>query len=298
VFPDDLPDGLPPERDVDHRIELVPGASIPNKGLIPLSRAELDECRRTIEELRRKKFIQESKSPFGAPILFVKKKDGSSRMCIDFRGLNKITVKNVYPLPLFDDIISRLVGASWFSKLDLRSGYHQVRIHKDSVHKTAFNSRYGHYEWNVLPFGLCNAPATFMTMMQNIFRPYLDQFVIVFLDDILIYSKTREEHARHVGEVLTVLRRHKLYAKRSKCEFAQRRVQFLGHVISAAGIEMDSDKVKAIQDWPVPKSVDDVRSFLGLAGYYRKFVKSFSEIAAPISELVKNAVPFSWQSAQ
>ncbi|MGN6618758.1 MAG: reverse transcriptase family protein, partial [Ilyomonas sp.] len=188
VFPDDLPAGLPPRRDVDHKIELEREAVPPTRAVYRMSPAELNELKKQLNELTSKGFIQPSKSPFGAPVLFVKKKDGSTRMCIDYRALNKITKKNSYPLPRVDELLDRLNGAKYFSKIDLRSGYHQVRIADEDVEKTAFRTRYSHYEFLVLPFGLTNAPATFMHLMQEVFRAYLDEFVIVFLDDILIYS--------------------------------------------------------------------------------------------------------------
>jgi hypothetical protein len=298
VFPEDLPQKLPPRREVDHRIELEPGAVPPSRPTYRMSPAELDELKKQLNELTEHGFIQPSKSPFGAPVLFVKKKDGSIRMCIDYRALNKITIKNKYPLPRVDELLDRLHGAKWFSKLDLRSGYHQVRIHPDDVAKTAFRTRYGHFEFLVLPFGLTNAPATFMHLMQQVFRPYLDQFVIVFLDDILIYSRTWEEHREHVRTVLQLLRQHQLYAKASKCEFFRQKIGFLGHVVDTNGIHMEPDKVKAIQEWPVPRNVHDIRSFLGLAGYYRKFVRSFSRLSSPLSELLQKDKPFEWSPVQ
>jgi hypothetical protein len=228
----------------------------------------------------------------------VKKKDGSMRMCIDYRGLNKITIKNKYPLPRVDELFDRLLGAKYFSKIDLRSGYHQLRIYPDDIHKTAFNTRYGHFEWLVLPFGLTNAPASFMALMQEIFQPFLDQFVIVFLDDILIYSKSLEDHKRHLQQVLETLRKHKLYAKWEKCELIKSSVGFLGHVVSDQGIGMEKGKIQAINDWPQLKSVEDVRSFLGLAGYYRKFIKDFSRITAPLTDLLHNGVKFEWTEKQ
>lgn len=217
VFPKDLPPGLPPEREVDHRIELLPGATPASRPMGRMSSKELDELKAQLQQLTESGFIQPSKSPFGAPVLFVKKKDGSMRMCVDYRALNALTVKNRYPLPRIDELFDRLQGAKVFSKLDLRSGYHQIRVHPDDVPKTAFRTRYGHFEFLVLPFGLTNAPATFMHLMHQVFRPYLDEFVIVFLDDILIFSRTEEEHQRHVRLALDLLRTHKLYAKESKC---------------------------------------------------------------------------------
>ena len=298
VFPADLPEELPPRRDVDHRIELEPGTTPPSRPTYRLSPTELDELKKQLADLTKHGFIQPSKSPFGAPVLFVKKKEGELRMCVDYRALNKITVKNRYPLPRIDELMDRLHGAKYFSKIDLRSGYHQVRIHPDDVAKTAFRTRYGHYEFLVLPFGLTNAPATFMHLMQQIFREHLDNFVIVFLDDILIYSKTLQEHTQHVTAVLELLRKNKLYAKKSKCEFFKDRVSFLGHVVSASGVSMEASKIKAVEDWPVPTSVHDIRSFLGLAGYYRRFVRGFSSIAAPLSDLVKHDKKWEWTAVQ
>ena len=294
VFPADLPSGLPPARDVDHRIELEPHTSPPSRPTYRLSPTELDELRKQLEDLTQHGFIQPSRSPFGAPVLFVKKKGGELRMCVDYRALNKITIKNKYPLPRIDELLDRLHGAKWFSKIDLRSGYHQVRIHPDDVSKTAFRTRYGHYEFLVLPFGLCNAPGTFMHLMQQIFRDHLDNFVIVFLDDILIYSKTEADHEKHLKIVLELLRKHKLYGKKSKCEFFKQRVSFLGHVVSSEGVSMEQDKVQAVRDWPIPTSVHDVRAFLGLSGYYRRFVQGFSSIAAPLSELTKHDQVWEW----
>lgn len=298
VFPEELPPGLPPSREVDHKIELVPDAKPPSRPTIRLSATELAELKKQLEELTKAGFIRPSKSPFGAPILFVKKKDGTMRMCIDYRALNDITIKNSYPLPRVDELFDRLQGAKFFSKIDLRSGYHQIRIAPEDVAKTAFRTRYGHYEFLVLPFGLTNAPATFMHLMHQSFREQLDHFVIVFLDDILIYSKTLEEHERHVRKVLEILRKEKLYAKESKCELFKTEVEFLGHIVGRDGVRMMEDKVKAVQDWPTPTRVTHVRAFLGMAGYYRKFVKDFSKIAAPLSDLTKETVKFEWAHAQ
>ena len=281
LFPEELPPGLPPKREVDHRIELLPGSQPVYRSIYKMSPGELDEMRKQLDQLLSNGFIRPSTSPFGAPVLFVKKKDGSLRMCIDYRGLNMLTVKNRYPLPRCDELFDRIRGAKYFSKLDLRSGYHQVRIHPDDIHKTAFRTRYGHFEFLVLPFGLTNAPATFMHMMNSIFRPYLDKFVIVFLDDILIYSRSLAEHRRHVRQALDLLRENRLYANAKKCSFFKESLSFLGHVVSAEGISMEKDKVKAIQDWPPPVNVSGVRSFLGLAGYYRKFVKKFQQDCKP-----------------
>lgn len=301
VFPDDLPSvqKLPTvRRAIDHRIELVPGSAPPNRPMFRMSPKEIDEVKKQLTELLDKGLIQPSKSPFGAPVLMVKKKDGGLRFCIDYRALNAITIKNCYPLPRVDELFDRLQGARYFSKLDLRAGYWQIRIHPDDVPKTAFRTRYGHFEWLVLPMGLTNAPATFMHLMNEVFRPFLDDFVVVFLDDILIYSKTLADHRRHLRMVLDVLREHQLYAKRSKCEFFSDHVEFLGHRVDRDGIHMMEDKVKAIKEWPTPTSVDDIRCFLGTVGYYRKFIRDFSKIASPMNELLKKDKPFEWSSAQ
>ncbi|KAL4011234.1 hypothetical protein IC575_028286 [Cucumis melo] len=223
------------------------------------------------EELLDKGFIRPSVSPWGAPVLFVKKKDGSMRLCIDYRELNKVTVKNRYPLPRIDDLFDQLQGATVFSKIDLRSGYHQLRIRDGDIPKTAFRSR--------------------------VFKEFLDSFVIVFIDDILIYSKTEAEHEEHLHQVLETLRANKLYAKFSKCEFWLRKVTFLGHVVSSEGVSVDPAKIEAVTNWTRPSTVSEIRSFLGLAGYYRRFVEDFSRIASPLTQLTKKGTPFVWSPA-
>ncbi|CAA0841269.1 Uncharacterized mitochondrial protein AtMg00860, partial [Striga hermonthica] len=293
VFPDELPGG-PPNRQVEFSIDLIPGAGPISKAPYRMAPKELQELKAQIQELLGLGFIRPSVSPWGAPVLFVKKKDGSMRMCIDYRDLNWLTIKNKYPLPRIDDLFDQLRGACVFSKINLRSGYHQLNIKESDIPKTAFRTRYGHYEFIVMPFGLSNAPAVFMDLMNRIFHPYLDQFFIVFIDDILIYSKSQKEHEEHLRVVLETLRREKLYAKFSKCEFWLRRVAFLGHVIMQAGIEVDPSKVVAVQNWSTPKSPSKVRSFLGLAGYYRRFIEGFSKIAFPLCQLTRKSVEFEW----
>ncbi|GJR92536.1 putative nucleotidyltransferase, ribonuclease H [Tanacetum coccineum] len=282
VFPDELP-GLPPEREVEFTIELIPGAQPISKAPYRMAPVELKELKDQLQELLERGFIRPSVSPWGAPVLFVKKKDGSMRLCIDYRELNRITVRNKYPLPRIDDLFDQLQGAKFFSKIDLRSGYHQLRVKEQDISKTAFRTRYGHYEFLVMPFGLTNAPAVFMDLMNRVFHEYLDKFVIVFIDDILVYSKTREEHEDHLRIVLEILRQKKLYAKFSKCDFWLGQVAFLGHIVSADGISMDPAKVEAITKWPRPTTVTEVRSFLGLAGYYRRFVEGFSLLVRLVS---------------
>ena len=295
VFPDQLPVGLPPEREVDHKIELLPDAKPFSRPPTRMSVKELQELKNQLNDLTAQGFIRPSSSPWGTAVLFVKKKDGSIRMCIDYRRLNSVTIKNKYPLPRVEDLLNQLHGAKVFSKIDLRSGYHQIRIMKEDIPKTAFRTRYGHHEFLVLPFGLTNAPATFMYLMNKIFHKFLDQFVIVFLDDILVYSKSVDEHHHHLRQVLQVLRDNKLYGKLSKSSFYQSQVSFLGHVVSAEGIHMEQDKVKAIDEWPVPRNVKDVRSFLGLAGFYRKFISNFSGICSPITNLLKQDKIYEWK---
>ncbi|XP_052179895.1 uncharacterized protein LOC127793152 [Diospyros lotus] len=267
VFLDELL-GLPPQGEIEFAIEIVPGAgpvSIPQYKMAPV---ELRELNTQLQDLLDKGFIRPSMSPWGAPVLFVKKKDGSLMMCIDYRQLNKITIKNKYPLPRIKELFDQLQGAKVFSKINLRSGYYQLSIKAEDVPKTTFRSRYGHYEFLVMPFGLTNAPVVFMDTMNRVFRPFLDKFVIVFIDDILIYSPSEEEHESHL------------------------RVAFLGHVISAEGISVDPTKITAVVNWKQSRSVTEIKSFLGLAGYYRKFVEGFSKIATPLTKLTQKGVKF------
>nr|XP_043639728.1 uncharacterized protein LOC122610835 [Erigeron canadensis] len=247
VFSEDLT-GLPPHRPVEFGIDLVPGAAPVAKAPYRLAPSEMQELSEQLQELLAKGLIHPSSSPWGAPILFVKKKDGSMRMCIDYRELNKLTVKNRYPLPRIDDLFDQLEGASHFSKIDLRSGYHQLRVRETNIPKTAFRTRYGHYEFLVMPFGLTNAPVVFMDLMNRVCRPYLDKFVIVFIDDILIYSRTKDEHEGHLRTILQLLKDQELYAKFSKCELWIREVHFLGHVVNADGIHVDLSKVEDAQE--------------------------------------------------
>ncbi|RVX22738.1 Retrovirus-related Pol polyprotein from transposon 17.6 [Vitis vinifera] len=293
VFPEDLP-GLPPEREVEFTIDLVPGTGPMSKAPYRMAPVELKELKVQLQELLDKGFIRPSVSPWGAPVLFVKKKDGSMRLCIDYRELNKVTVRNKYPLPRIDDLFDQLQGACVFSKIDLRSGYHQLRVRGEDVPKTAFRTRYGHYEFLVMPFGLTNAPAAFMDLMNKVFKLYLDQFAVVFIDDILVYSRSREEHEGHLSIVLQTLRDKQLYAKLKKCEFWLDRISFLGHVVSNDGISVDPGKVDAVANWRRPSTVTEIRSFLGLAGYYKRFIEGFSKIALPLTKLTQKGVKFEW----
>ena len=239
-------------------------------------------------------FIEPSKSPFSSPTTFAKKKDGSQRMCIDYRGLNAKTIKNAYPLPRIDQILDQLQGAKIFSTLDLRQGYYQIRISDDDIEKTAFRTPFGHYQFKVMSFGLTNAPATFQAVMNNVFSDQIGDFVQVYLDDILVYSKTPEDHVKHLKIVLDKLRSHHLFGKLAKCTFAVSEVPFLGHVISADGLKVDPEKTKVVQTWPVPHSVADMRAFLGFANYFRSFIAGYASNAAPLNALLKKDVSWTW----
>jgi hypothetical protein len=248
VFPEELP-GMPPDRDIEFVIDLVPGTFPIAKRPYRMAASELAELKRQLEELQQSGFIRPSSSPWGAPVLFVKKKDRSMRMCVDYRALNEVTIKNKYPLPRIDDLFDQLKGAKYFSKIDLRSGYHQLKIKESDIPKTAFVTRYGQYEFTVMSFGLTNAPAYFMNLMNKVFMEELDKFVVVFIDDILIYSKSVDEHEQHLRVVLEKLRAHKLYAKFSKCEFWLEKVAFLGHILTTEGVAVDPEKVEAVSNW-------------------------------------------------
>ncbi|GJU47471.1 reverse transcriptase domain-containing protein [Tanacetum coccineum] len=263
-----------------------------------LAPSEMQELSNQLQELTDRGFIRPSTSPWGAPVLFVKKKDGSFRMCIDYRELNKLTIKNRYPLPRIDDLFDQLQGSSVYSKIDLRSGYHQLRVREEDIPKTAFRTRYGHYEFQVMPFGLTNAPAVFMDLMNRVCKPYLDKFVIVFIDDILIYSRNEEEHANHLRIILELLRKEKLYAKFSKCDFWIHIVQFLGHLIDSQGLHVDPAKIEAVKNWTSPTTPTEVRQFLGLAGYYRRFIEGFSKIAKPLTRLTQKNKSYIWGEEQ
>ncbi|GJQ91799.1 putative reverse transcriptase domain-containing protein [Tanacetum coccineum] len=297
VFPEDLP-GIPPTRQVEFRIDLVPGATPVARAPYRLAPSEMKELAEQLQELTDKGFIRPSSSPWGAPVLFVKKKDGSFRMCIDYRELNKLTVKNPYPLTRINDLFDQLQGSSIYSNIDLRSGYHQLRVREEDVPKTAFGTRYGHYEFQVMPFGLTNTPAVFMDHMNRVCKPYLDKFVIVFIDDILIYSKSKKEHEELLRQILKLLKKEELYAKFSKCKFWISRVQFLGHVIDYRGIHVDPAKIESIKDWASPKTPTEIRQFLGLASYYRRFIEGFSKIAKSMTKLTQKGVKFDWGDKQ
>jgi hypothetical protein len=293
VFLEELP-GMPPDREVEFVIDLLPGTAPISKRPYRMSVEELKELKKQLTELQEAGYIRPSSSPWGAPVLFVQKKDGSQRMCVDYRSLNDVTVKNKYPLPRIEDLFDQMRGARVFSKIDLRSGYHQMRIRPSDIPKTAFSTRYGLYEFTVMSFGLTNAPAYFMNLMNKVFVEYLDRFVVVFIDDILIYSQSDSDHEEHLRLVLQKLRDNQLYAKFSKCEFWIGEVPFLGHIISYGGISVDPAKVKEIMEWRVSTTVTEIRSFLGLAGYYQRFIEGFSKIAKPMTSLLEKGREFKW----
>jgi hypothetical protein len=285
---------MPPDRDIEFIIELQPGIAPISKRSYRMPPNVLAKLKIQLQDLLDKGCIRPSASPWGCPAIFVKKKDNSLRLCIDYHPLNAVTIKNKYPLPLIDILFDQLAGTKVFSKIDLRSGYHQIKIWPSDIPKMVFSTRYGLYEYLVMSFGLTNAPAYFMYLMNSVFMQELDKFVVVFIDDIMIYSKTPEDHAKYLHVILQRLRDHHLYAKFSKCKFWLDTVKFLGHTISGDGISVDPSKVQEVMDWKPPTLVHQIHSFLGLAGYYRRFIPDFSRIAKPMTELLKKGVKFSW----
>ncbi len=287
LFEKSAVDTLPKHQPWDHSIPLKEGTQPPYGPIYSLSEVELKALREYLDENLSKGFIRSSSSPAGAPILFVKKKDGSLRLCVDYHGLNNITIKNRYALPLISELLDRVHGTKFYTKLDLRGAYNLVRIAKGEEWKTAFRTRYGHYEYQVMPFGLTNAPASFQALVNDVLRPYLDDFVVVYLDDILVYSKDLESHIEHVKKVLRRLQDAQLFVKLEKCQFHVQEVEFLGYILSNEGISMDPKKVEAITSWPIPISTHGVMSFLGLANFYRRFIANYSKIAAPLTALLQ-----------
>ncbi|GJV88731.1 putative reverse transcriptase domain-containing protein [Tanacetum coccineum] len=271
VFPEDLP-GLPPILQVEFQIDLILGATPVARTPYTLALSEMQKLSNQLQE--------------------------SFRMCIDYWELNKLTIKNRYPLPRIDDLFDQLQGLSVYLKIDLRSSYHQLRVRDEDIPKTAFRTRYGHYEFQVMPFGLTNAPAVFMDLMNRVCKPYLDKFVIVFINDILIYSRNKEEHANHLRIILELLKKEKLYAKFSKCDFWIRIVQFLGHLIDSQGLHVDPAKIEAVKNWASPTTPTEIRQFLGLAGYYRRFIEGFSKIAKSLTELTQKNKKYIWGEDQ
>ncbi|KAJ1044322.1 hypothetical protein NDA10_000949 [Ustilago hordei] len=287
VFDEVEADKLPHHTEHDLHLELIEGGKPPQGPLYLKGPKEMSELRRYLDENLEKGFIRPSKSPARSPVLFVPKKDGGLRLCVDYRGLNEITVKNRAPLPLIEEQLFLLRKARIYTKLDLRAAYNLIRIAKGDEWKTAFGTQLGLYEYLVMPFGLANAPAHFQSFINDIFRDIIGIYVVVYLDDFLIFSDTEEAHVRHVTEVLTRLRSNRLFAKLSKCEFHTKTVEFLGYIIKPMGIEMDPEKVRTVKEWPMPESIHDIQRFLGFANFYRRFIAHFARIAKPLTALVK-----------
>ena len=289
---------LPPHRKIDHEIILQPGGQPPWRPLYGMCELELSTLRDFLKDNIEKGFIQQSSSPARAPVLFVKKKDSSLRLCVDYRGLNDITVKNRYPLPLIQETLDWVGKAKIYTKLDLRGAYNLLRIKSGEEWKTAFGTRYVHFEFSVMPFGLTNASATFQNFMNNLLREHLDDFCSVYLDDILIFSEDLETHRRHVRKILNILKENNVFCKPEKCKFEVEEVEYLGFVISPAGISMDKGKLTAVSDWPIPRKLRDVQSFLGFPNFYRRFIYEYSKLVAPLTRLTGKDIPFSWDVAQ
>ena len=297
-FPKEFPMNLPPKRRVNHEIDTDASAKPPSRPPYRLSQPELEELQRQLEKLLLHGFIEPCQSPYGAPVFFVKKADGSLRLVCDWRPLNRITVKTQACLPNIDDLFDTVRGARYFTRLDLRSGYHQVRVREEDIPKTAINTPFGQFQFHVMGFGLTNAPATFMGVMNDVLRPFLRKFVVVFLDDILVFSNPWPEHLEHLACVLTALQANQLYCKLPKCEFAATSVKFLGHIISGQTIGPDPEKLKAVDSWSPPRTITEIRRFLGFANYFRRFIKDYASLARPLEELTGKYAKFTWSTAQ
>ncbi|KAJ0491928.1 putative nucleotidyltransferase, Ribonuclease H [Helianthus annuus] len=290
-----VPDSLPPVRSCDHKIQLIDEGVTINQRAYRYPRGQKDIIEKMVQEMLDMGIVRHSVSSFASPVVLVKKKDGTWRLCVDYRKLNDQTIKNRFPIPLIEELLEELGGAVVFSKLDLRSGYHQIRMHEKDVHKTAFRTHQGLFEFLVLPFGLSNAPATFQGLMNSVFQKLLRKSVLIFFDDVLVYSKSIQQHIKDLEVVLQLFRDNQLYAKKSKCSFAGSTIEYLGHVISKNGVSTDPSKIEAVKQWPIPTTVKQLRGFLGLTGYYRRFVSSYGSIAKPLTNLLQKDA-FKWSA--
>jgi hypothetical protein len=288
-----IPPGRLLDRGFEHMIELEAGATPMITTPYRHPKKFKDKIEKAIKELLSMGHIRPRMSLFTSSVVLVLKKDGTLRMCINYRALNKKTIKNHYPIPRIDELMDELHGAVFFTKIDLCLGYHQINIMEQDIEKTAFRCHFRHFEFLVMPFGLTNAPTTFQSGMNHIFRGQLRKYILVFFEDILIYNKTWDEHLAHLGEVLGIMQAQSLYAKESKCEFGMRELLYLGHIISGQGVQVHQEKIRAILDWPIPKNLTELRGFFGLCSYYRRFVRGFSQLGAPLTDLTKKGA-FHW----
>jgi hypothetical protein len=299
VFSETASHRLPAHQSWDHTIELKPGSSMRNCGIYRLTPKESEALKEYITEYLRRGYIWPSKSPMASPFFFMDKKDGKLRPVQDYRALNNITIKNAAPLPLIPELIDKLLGAIYFTKLDIHWGYNNIQIKLGDEYKAAFKTPLGLFEPTVMTFGLCNAPATFQTFMNKIFEDLIDEgHVVVYLDDILIFSDNLDQLDQLTHEVLSRLEKYDLYLKPEKCVFAQTSIEYLGIIIANGQVRMDPAKLAGITSWPTPRTVKQVQAFLGFCNFYRRFIQGFSQIARSLFELTKKGAPFHWERSQ